>query len=1011
MSNSTFYSSLDKLTISEKSKILKEEPKIKIPDVFTRTLSKNKSTLLKEQYNKHHVRELFFKRQFTKKNYFDSNIHNFCLAGHKYRSLEKNNFNSENCKLYSPLPNLFQRISILNFRYQEDPRNYEKYKNLGKELIHIQKYSNIKTETVIPNKNVNKFYFINKKKKINSIDNIHNSNNCEKKIKEFDNKLKGNIHCQNMTFASPFPISMGSRNIRKNYNYIFDEALLNELMTNFYLRNFKRYHKQSNNTLSSKNIIVNINDEEKGDSTKNKNNKINFNNINGNYNTINHNLSNNCEELLYESSYCNNKIDKSKEKTDNNTINNETIEVNKEKNDYTINNETFKINKEKNNKQKNNETNKINKEKYYGNYTINIESVKIKRENKSTSNNKKITSVIENANNFLNDNNDIKETPKRRFYFKKNFKNYEINLKPLKIFNSFSSSTMNKISKIKLQTKIIPIALLPQFKNKYITQEEFQKMISKQLIHFPLNINISSNNSKDIFYYFINKMYRNQLVEYMKHRTNWELITKANNDGLKTINFEWKYMSNRLNFKNFKYDPSKPSKKLRMVNLFERNYEVGNKKSMFINLINYCDIINVNVFSLVPFTIIINNTKDVDYSLESIKDIVDFVNKNKNIKRDLISNRKYNEHFWFDKNFENLRKQYIYINNNFLSDKNYWILKPTDLYQGKCIEICNSFEEISKKCRNIFKGVEKKFIPEEVKEEELSEDENNQNINISKLTININDENNNATNINSMNINNLNNNTNEPKNTTNSNNNNVCNSCKKKIAYSRMYCSNEIIIQKYLDKPLLYYKRKFDIRCFVLVDSNLNIFFCKEGHLKGSSELYDLNNTNKLIHITNYSLQKKSSKFEIYEDGNEISYNDFKKYMKEKNIPIENFNNMINQMKYLVEISFKSVGKKLIKTSPVLCFEIFGYDFIIDNDFKPWILEINNNPGLCISSPVIKKLVPRMLDDAFRLTIDKIFETRYSPEVIDSDGNYKSKYQLDGFSDEENVFEFLCNLN
>jgi len=32
-------------------------------------------------------------------------------------------------------------------------------------------------------------------------------------------------------------------------------------------------------------------------------------------------------------------------------------------------------------------------------------------------------------------------------------------------------------------------------------------------------------------------MYRNQLVEYMKHRTNWELITKANNDGQKTINF------------------------------------------------------------------------------------------------------------------------------------------------------------------------------------------------------------------------------------------------------------------------------------------------------------------------------------------------------------------------------------------------------------------------------------------------------------------------------------------
>ena len=51
-------------------------------------------------------------------------------------------------------------------------------------------------------------------------------------------------------------------------------------------------------------------------------------------------------------------------------------------------------------------------------------------------------------------------------------------------------------------------------------------------------------------------------------------------------------MSNRINFKNYKYESNKPCKKLRMVNLFERNYEIGNKKNMFINLINYCDKIN-----------------------------------------------------------------------------------------------------------------------------------------------------------------------------------------------------------------------------------------------------------------------------------------------------------------------------------------------------------------------------------------------------------------------------------
>ena len=33
-----------------------------------------------------------------------------------------------------------------------------------------------------------------------------------------------------------------------------------------------------------------------------------------------------------------------------------------------------------------------------------------------------------------------------------------------------------------------------------------------------------------------------------------------------------------------------------------------------------------------------------------------------------------------------------------------------------------------------------------------------------------------------------------------------------------------------------------------------------------------------------------------------------------------------------------------------------------------------------------------------------------SSQVIDSNGNYKSKYKLDGYTDEENIFEFLCNV-
>ena len=132
----------------------------------------------------------------------------------------------------------------------------------------------------------------------------------------------------------------------------------------------------------------------------------------------------------------------------------------------------------------------------------------------------------------------------------------------------------------------------------------------------------------------------------MNHRINWELITDKNEEKNLTINFSWRYYSNRINYNKYKYNPELFNtntfnlKKMRMINLFERNYEVGNKKYMFLNLIKYCDKINMNVFNIVPFTIIINNSPEVELALEALKDIVSFINKDKSNYKDIITNRK-----------------------------------------------------------------------------------------------------------------------------------------------------------------------------------------------------------------------------------------------------------------------------------------------------------------------------------------------------------------------------------
>ena len=95
----------------------------------------------------------------------------------------------------------------------------------------------------------------------------------------------------------------------------------------------------------------------------------------------------------------------------------------------------------------------------------------------------------------------------------------------------------------------------------------------------------------------------------------------------------------------------------------------------------------------------------------------------------------------------------------------------------------------------------------------------------------------------------------------------------------------------------------------------------------------------------------------------------------------------MKQIKEIIAISMRCGKNKINKNNRSFQFEIFGYDFMLDSDFNAFLIEINTNPGLEISSPWIQIVVPRMLDDALRLTVDKVFEPNY-----DFNKNYKGDY-------------------
>jgi len=58
-------------------------------------------------------------------------------------------------------------------------------------------------------------------------------------------------------------------------------------------------------------------------------------------------------------------------------------------------------------------------------------------------------------------------------------------------------------------------------------------------------------------------------------------------------------------------------------------------------------------------------------------------------------------------------------------------------------------------------------------------------------------------------------------------------------------------------------------------------------------------------------------------------------------------------MKEFAGLTVKSTWLGLNKENRDKNFELFGLDFMVDEDFKPWLIEVNTNPCLEMSSPVL----------------------------------------------------------
>ena len=209
------------------------------------------------------------------------------------------------------------------------------------------------------------------------------------------------------------------------------------------------------------------------------------------------------------------------------------------------------------------------------------------------------------------------------------------------------------------------------------------------------------------------------------------------------------------------------------------------------------------------------------------------------------------------------------------------------------------------------------------------------------------------------------------------------------------------IIQKYIERPLLYYGRKFDIRVLGLIDDDKNFFLYKPCYLRTSSNNYTLSDQSKFIHLTNNCFQMKSENYQQHEAGNQIPYVSFLEYLDKnfkEDLPDLDKDHIFQRMKdIMIDSHLASISQLDFRKRPGSKFEIVGFDFILDEDLRVWLIEVNTCPYM---GPVLTACHPNfmldMLDDTFKLTIDKIFHGKaLTPEEIESETEYELLYSFE----------------
>uniref|UniRef100_U3D2D4 Tubulin polyglutamylase TTLL4 n=1 Tax=Callithrix jacchus TaxID=9483 RepID=U3D2D4_CALJA len=198
--------------------------------------------------------------------------------------------------------------------------------------------------------------------------------------------------------------------------------------------------------------------------------------------------------------------------------------------------------------------------------------------------------------------------------------------------------------------------------------------------------------------------------------------------------------------------------------------------------------------------------------------------------------------------------------------------------------------------------------------------------------------------------------------------------------WSQLPKRRPLLVQRYLHKPYLISGSKFDLRIYVYVTSYdpLRIYLFSDGLVRFASCKYSPSMKslgNKFMHLTNYSVNKKNAEYQANADemacqGHKWALKALWNYLSQKGVNSDAIWEKIKDVVVKTIISSEPYVTSLLKMyvrRPYSCHELFGFDIMLDENLKPWVLEVNISPSLHSSSPLDISIKGQMIRDLLNL--------------------------------------------